>query len=401
MVEDMLTFAHSHGYNMGGLLLPPTDSVSVASRHVYFYRDGVLRATWTSDSYSEFQDFSSARVDDYVTARDKQGLFGYLLARDDRVFGWFTDDFLRGYAGDDTIHGFAGDDTLQGMEGDDWLTTGEAGRDVLSGGPGADRFHVLYSQDAEPDLILDFSRSQGDRIVLNRAQFSIGPFLDSFEFKAAPNINPDGGAENGDARILYDIDSGFLYFDPDGSGSVAKPRHLLTVGEGSHPLLAHDDFFVTLSGSSHPLLGGSGPDTLTGRGSDDVLSGEGGPDKLDGHDGRDTLIGGQGADRFMFVVTVSGDVIQDFEHGVDKIVLDHDYIFTALGAPGDLLPARLFKSETITPSSLVPDEARILYDTDSGRLYYDPDGGGRGGRVLVASLTGHPDLAAGDFTIVD
>ncbi len=61
------------------------------------------------------------------------------------------------------------------------------------------------------------------------------------------------------------------------------------------------------------LVGTAGRNTLTGGPGDDTLTGLG---------GRDTLVGGPGADRFVYTsVLDAGDLIPDFEVGVDKLAV--------------------------------------------------------------------------------
>lgn len=79
------------------------------------------------------------------------------------------EDVVFGREGHDTIQGMAGDDELNGEAGNDTLTGG-AGADRLSGGLGKDTFTynlVSDSTSASRDQILDFSRSQGDKISLS------------------------------------------------------------------------------------------------------------------------------------------------------------------------------------------------------------------------------------------
>lgn len=42
----------------------------------------------------------------------------------------------------------------------------------------------------------------------------------------------------------------------------------------------------------------------------------------------------------------------------------------------------------------------LVYDTDSGNLYYDANGGSAGGSVLIAHFEGNPDLTYRNFLIV-
>lgn len=77
---------------------------------------------------------------------------------------------LRGLAGNDTIYGANGRDILDGGAGDDRLFGG-VGRDMLTGGEGNDRFvfdsaSELAATFGDSDIITDFDRAEGDRIVL-------------------------------------------------------------------------------------------------------------------------------------------------------------------------------------------------------------------------------------------
>jgi Ca2+-binding RTX toxin-like protein len=77
---------------------------------------------------------------------------------------------LRGLAGGDRLRGGHGEDLLDGGRGADRLQGGPDG-DVLIGGASADRFVFSRPHDsrpADPDLILDFSQRQGDRIDLHK-----------------------------------------------------------------------------------------------------------------------------------------------------------------------------------------------------------------------------------------
>ncbi|MGO1081201.1 hypothetical protein ACTOWL_37100, partial [Inquilinus sp. CA228] len=76
---------------------------------------------------------------------------------------------INGSTAGDTITGNAVANVLNGFEGND-LLKGAAGKDTLAGGLGADRFIYAATGDsavgANADRIVDFSRTQGDRIDL-------------------------------------------------------------------------------------------------------------------------------------------------------------------------------------------------------------------------------------------
>lgn len=103
-------------------------------------------------------------------------------ASHDTFHGGSGDDQLEGGNGDDVLYGDLDDDTLLGQTGNDQLFGGlgndllDGGRGVdrLTGGSGADTFRFRSdaslgnpSERGNPDRILDFNASAGDRIDLD------------------------------------------------------------------------------------------------------------------------------------------------------------------------------------------------------------------------------------------
>jgi Ca2+-binding RTX toxin-like protein len=70
------------------------------------------------------------------------------------------------------------------------------------------------------------------------------------------------------------------------------------------------------------LAGGSGADTLAGGAGGDDLRGLGGDDVLRGGTGDDGMVGGAGADRFAFRRGDGVDWVEDFQPGLDRVVLE-------------------------------------------------------------------------------
>lgn len=144
------------------------------------------------------------------------------------------------------------------------------------------------------------------------------------------------------------------------------------------------------------LFGGSGHDRLNGGEGDDRVRGESGNDRLDGGLGADFLTGGSGFDRFTFSTSLSPgnvDTITDFRNS-DTIVLDND-VFTGLTA--GVLRSSAFRVGT----AAVDSSDRIIYDTVSGALYFDPDGAGGADQVHFATISGSPNnVAARDFLVI-
>lgn len=84
---------------------------------------------------------------------------------DDFADGGNGSDQLNGDRGDDKLFGAAGDDLVLGGDGSDWLRGG-TGEDRLYGGSGADTFFYELADLDVGDSIYDFSRADGDRIVI-------------------------------------------------------------------------------------------------------------------------------------------------------------------------------------------------------------------------------------------
>jgi Ca2+-binding RTX toxin-like protein len=236
MFYDLLTFAVTGG---------------TASLLEFKRFDGISYIPTPHNLFTDHYTFSELRpgadsamaIFDHLHDSDQQGLQAYVLSGADTLTGSLDNDTLMAYAGKDKLYGKAGNDKLHGMTGDDTLDGG-AGNDVLTGGGGADTFYFLAGA-ARADRVLDFSHLQHDRIALASSYFAVGSSLDSAEFKSAADISPLGGAANANAKILYDSDSGRLYYDADGSGSASKPLLMAVLGETKHPVLGLTDFIVT------------------------------------------------------------------------------------------------------------------------------------------------------------
>ena len=157
----------------------------------------------------------------------------------------------------------------------------------------------------------------------------------------------------------------------------------------------------TISFTSVERIAGSNfADRISGNFSAQNLTGQGGADTLWGAGGVDTLWGGNGGDFFEFreAGALHADRVSDFVSGSDKVQLD-DGSFANIGALGSFSAgdARFWAS-----SAGVAHDAsdRVIYDTDSGQVYYDADGSGGGAAQLVAIVVGAPAFAATDLQVI-
>lgn len=133
----------------------------------------------------------------------------------------------------------------------------------------------------------------------------------------------------------------------------------------------------------------------------DTITGSRGNDTINGYAGNDTLTGGAGADNFRFTTTLGAnniDTIKDFNPIADTIQLENA-IFKKLATTGALNSA-FFKANTAGVATDANDY--IVYETDTGKLFYDADGNGVGAKVQFALLgtSSHPVVAAADFAVV-
>lgn len=132
-----------------------------------------------------------------------------------RLFGQKGRDLLKGDDGSDSLYGGDGNDTLGGGTGADRLD-GQAGNDKLTGGAGADLFFFSTPLDAAAnfDVITDFS-SKYDGIRLSQSVFS-GLHTGALE---EGHLVVDALPQGTDATLIFDSNTGTLYYDADGEGS--------------------------------------------------------------------------------------------------------------------------------------------------------------------------------------
>lgn len=146
------------------------------------------------------------------------------------------------------------------------------------------------------------------------------------------------------------------------------------------------------------ILGNFAANSLRGNDGDDTISGGDGDDKISGGRGNDTVSGNAGKDTYYFSHALNGatnvDTIKGFS-GIDLMQLSSS-IFTKVGKGA--LPASAFWSNTTGKAHDATD--RVIWETDTGKLYYDPDGTGAVAGTLFAVVTGNTGaINAGDFVI--
>jgi Ca2+-binding RTX toxin-like protein len=127
-------------------------------------------------------------------------------------------NILTGNGAANVLKGMLGNDTLEGGGGADTLIGG-TGNDLLEGNAGADSFVFESELDASTnvDHVVDFAHL-ADKLVLENARFS---GLAAGALSANAFVVGTAAADAND-RIIYDVATGALYFDMDGTGAAAQ-----------------------------------------------------------------------------------------------------------------------------------------------------------------------------------
>ncbi|PSJ57687.1 calcium-binding protein [Kumtagia ephedrae] len=328
----------------------------------------------------------------------------------ERARGTWTDDVLIGSSGANRLRGLDGKDVLDG----------KAGADDMRGGGGDDTYVVDNSGDlVDENPNADFA--WGIDTVQSSITFSLANT--ARVFGDVENLTLTGTAAiNGTGNALNNT---IIGNGGNNSLSGANGNDRLEGGVGND----------TLNGGNgaDALIGGTGGDTasyagasagvtaslaspaankgaaagdtyssieyLLGSSHADTLIGNSGNNIINGGLGSDKLTGGAGADSFRIATTLGAsnvDTITDFSAADDVVQLENG-VFLALATTGTLA-ATAFRANTTGLAGDATD--RIIYETDTGKLFYDADGNGAGAAIHFATLTGAPSITSADFTVI-
>lgn len=259
---------------------------------------------------------------DVLSVRVRSGTV-YGGAGNDSITGGAENDFLQGNQGNDTIFAGVGADSVEGGQGDD-LIDGGAGADILMGRLGNDTIVAGEGNDT-------IEGGEGnDRIEGGDGRDLIFGQLGDDRLEGGAEADSLYGQEGNDTLVggqgldfLSGGDGNDLILAGDDSASTVT--EVFEAGAGDDTLIgggAPEVLFGRTGNDS--ILGGAGDDVLVGEQGNDTLSGGAGADALEGGDGTDWMTGGEGADTFairpFLVGGVSfGDVVTDFQTGVDKL----------------------------------------------------------------------------------
>ncbi len=242
----------------------------------------------------------------------------------------------------DTLNGGNGNDTIWGGDGDDRLIINN-GSDILHGGAGNDTYYVTSM-----DTVFEAAGQGTDDQVIASTSYSLG---------AGQEIE------------------------------ILRAAGVVTAA----PLILRGNELV------NRIFGNAQGDKLYGLGGNDTINGGAGSDTLIGGVGLDRLTGGADADTFDLVKgATNADTITDFTHDVDLLQLSAS-VFGAGLVAGALDPLRFTANTTGTAQTA---DHRLIYETDTGNLFFDSNGSAAGGSTLIAILSSKPVLDAGDFVLI-
>ena len=265
----------------------------------------------------------------------------------DGLFGGAGDDRLAGNGGYDTIDGGIGNDYWLGRLG--WATQAIVlNLNTVSSFLGAGSVSNVEGMDVVTGSGADRITGHGTAVMTDRIATGAGNDLIKLWMQGDDVVH--GGAGSDLLEVIYRVATNDVWltnltgslatgysgmFNGAGANNVtfagierfrftdlSAGNDIITTGNGNDTLNGGGgNDRLTSAGGADRLNGGLGNDTLNGGLGNDRLNGGGGNDTLFGAGGDDRLVGGAGADRFVFNTGYGNDTVQDFQNGIDHILI--------------------------------------------------------------------------------
>ena len=299
------------------------------------------------------------------------------------------------------------------------ILIGNAVGNVLDGGRGADQLRGLagndtYIVDNSGDRVSE-AASAGTDLVKSSVTFTLGANIENLLLTGPKGINGTGNglanrlAGNAAANTLSGAAGNDTLDGGQGADTLVggagndtyivdnKGDKLVEAANAGTDLVKSSISVTLASNVENLVLTGSASTSGKGNALSNAISGNAAANTLDGGAGSDLLSGNAGRDQFVFSTALGAsniDHIRDFSAVDDTIVLSSK-IFTALMS--GTLSAGLFKD---IAAAKVDASDRLLYNSDTGALYYDADGSGGVKAVQFAHLDNKAAIASADFFVV-
>ena len=313
------------------------------------------------------------------------------------LFGYGGDDHLIGNGGDDVIRGGIGADTLEGGDGVDWVrylgSNSGVTVDLNADGSG---FQSAANGDAQGDVLSGFENVYGSEF----GDTITGDAGDNYllGFGGDDSINAGDGRDTvrgGEGADTLDGGAGtdlLQYIDSNAGVTI----DLNADGAGFQSASGGNAQGDVISGFEN-VYASDFNDVITGDNGRNIIYGYDGDDTIDGGDGKDAFRGGGGSDTFIFSTALGAgnvDRILDFVAADDEIWLGNT-IFAGLTA-GALAASQFHINGTGLAENA---DHRIIYENDTGHLYFDADGNGATEGIVFATLTSIPSVDEADFFV--
>jgi len=310
---------------------------------------------------------------------------------------------LTGNSGNNVLDGKGGADTMSGAQGNDTYYVDNAGDHVSESTAGADGNDTVNG-------FMSINFGDGNHFTGNIENVAL---LGAASINATGNslanamngnsgvnmLTGLGGNDTLDGKAGADTMQGGIGGDSyyvDNAGD-----HVVELnGEGTDNVQAFVSFNLSGQELENLALRSAASINGTGNSAANIITGNSGNNVINGLLGNDTLSGSTGNDSFVFTTALNAstnvDHITDFSAVEDTIHLDNA-IFAALGGNGTLTADQFVKNTT----GLAGDgNDHIIYETDTGWLYYDSNGSAAGGSTHFATLAANLALTNADFVVI-
>ena len=344
---------------------------------------------------------SAVTVYDYLSTGQSEALKAYVLRGADSLVGSGSSDWLMGMAGNDTLVGGAGVDTMYGGDGSDTYYIQQLGdlaveTNATSTGGTDTVYSYLSSHTLAANVEYGVVRTTGTasltgNALANRLTGSTG----ANTLDGGAGVDTMIGGDGSDTYAVRQVGDLVSETNAASTGGTDTVSSYLS----SYTLTANVERGVIAVTTTASLVGNTLANILTGSTGANALSGGAGNDILIGGAGNDVLTGGSGSDAFRFTAAPNGstnvDRIADFVAIDDTLQLENA-VFAKLTTTGTLSAAN-FRSGV--GAHALDSNDYVLYDTGTGKLYYDADGSGAGAAIQTAALTGMPTITNADIFI--
>jgi Ca2+-binding RTX toxin-like protein len=300
---------------------------------------------------------------------------------------------LFGNAGNNVLDGRGGADTMNGGAGDDTYYVNMATDAIIeSAGRGFDKVVASTTYGLSASAEIEHMQTSGISAT-NAVSLTGNGFVQTLIGNAGNNrLDGKGGADTMNGSFGDDT------YVVDNAGDVV----IEAAGRGTDKVIASVSYALSATAEVETMqTNGAALTTkidLTGSNTDQTILGNNGANRLDGKGGEDTLRGFGGADTFIFstkLTSANVDTILDFNVAQDTIELE-SAIFTGL-TQGSFISEDQFAANTSGFATAA--DQRIIYETDTGNLYFDANGSAAGGRVLFGVVSTNLALTSDDFFV--